>query len=99
MGNTISAIKTIIDEADRMRGAYYFIPPSSAGGRRSYERYHSHDEITWEEGGHVYTAKYTVSCSCKNVYASGEYTKDGNKTTLTTIKNSYKRMTAQGCMA
>lgn len=34
-----------------------------------------------------------MSCSCRKVYATGYYTKDGKKTTLTAIKNSYKRLT------
>ena len=91
---TLSAIAAIITEADRMRGAYFFQPPQTAGGRRSYERYHSHDTVTWTENGHTYTAAYTVSCTCSNVYASGNYTRDGKKATLTTIRNSYRRMTA-----
>lgn len=90
----INAIRTIIDEADKMRSAYFFTPPTSAGGRRSYERYHSHDQITWTESGHTYTAAYSVSCSCRNVYARGEYTRDGKPTTLTAIRNSYKRLLA-----
>lgn len=94
MKEIICKIGAIIDEAERMKGAYFFSPPGNASGRRSYERYHSHDMIEWTEGGHTYTAEYVVSCSCKNVYAYGKYTKDGNKTTLTAIKNSYKRLTA-----
>ena len=88
----ISRLTAIIEEADSMKAAYFYTPPMGAGARRSYEKHHSHDEITWEEGGHEYTAAYTVTCSCKNVYARGEYTKDGKKTTLTAIKNSLKRM-------
>ena len=89
----MESIKAIIDEAEAMRGAYYFNPPKAAGSRRSYEKAHSHPEITWEEGGHTYTAAFTVSCSCSNVYATGHYARDGEKTTLTAIKNSYKRLT------
>ena len=88
----IQAVRAIVAEADKMKNAYFFTPAGNASGRRSYEKYHSHPEIMWTEGGHAYTAKYTVSCSCKNVYASGTYTRDGQKTTLTTIKNSLKRM-------
>jgi len=88
----INQIEAIIAEAEAMKSAFYFRPPMTASSRRSYEKRHTHPEITWEEGGHTYTAEYTVSCSCKNVYASGTYTKDGKKTTLTAIKNSLKRM-------
>lgn len=87
-------IKQIIDEAEKMRGAYYFQPPKGAGARRSYEKYHSHDEVAWNEGGHNYTARFEVTCSCQNVYARGIYTRDGETTTLTAIRNSYKRMCA-----
>lgn len=88
----ISSLTAIIEEANTMKASYFFTPPMSAGERRSYEKYHSHDEISWAEGGHEYTAAYNVTCSCKNVYARGEYTRDGKKTTLTAIKNSLKRM-------
>ena len=90
----IAAIRDIIDEAEAMKSAYFFAPISHAGARRSYEKRHSHDEVCWTEGGHEYTASYTVSCSCRNVYANGEYTKDGKHTNLTAIRNSYKRMIA-----
>lgn len=93
MNNIISAIGAIIDEATEMKNAYFFTPPVNAGGRRYYKKQHSHNQVEWTEGGHTYTAEYIVSCSCKNVYAYGKYTKDGNKTTLTAIKNSYKRLT------
>lgn len=86
------SIKAIIDEAESMRGAYYYDSPKSAGSRRYYEKTHSHPLIEWSEGGHTYTAQFTVACSCANVYAFGRYTRDGKKTTLTAIKNSYKRL-------
>ena len=91
---TLAAIAAIITEAEHMRSAYFFQPPTSANSRRSYERRHSHDTVTWTENGHIYTAAYIVACSCANVYARGEYTRDGKKTTLTAIRNSYKRLGA-----
>ena len=89
-----NAIYDIIREAEAMKNAYFFKAPGSKSLRRSYERYHSRDMVKWTENGHEYTAKFIVECSCSNVYARGEYTKDGKKTTLTAIKNSYKRLTA-----
>ena len=92
----IQAVQSIIDEAEKMRNAYFFSAPQCAGMRRSYEKYHSHDKVTWTDGKDIFTAEYSVRCSCKNVYASGEYTKNGNKTTLTAIKNSLKRLQKEG---
>lgn len=88
----LEKILAIINEAEKMRNAYFFKPPMSAGMRRSYEKKHSHNEITWNEDNHVYTARYEVRCTCNNVYAKGYYTKDGKETTLTAIRNSYKRL-------
>ena len=91
---TIAAIAAIIDTAERLRNSYFFPPLQSAGTRRSYEKRHTHDTVTWTESGHTYTAAYSVRCTCSAVYASGDYTRDGKKTTLTAIRNSYNRMTA-----
>jgi len=88
----LTQIANIIAEAETMRGAYFFQSPRNAGARRSYEKYHSHDEVAWSEGGHDYTAKFDVSCTCSGVYAKGTYTRDGKATTLTAIRNSYKRL-------
>ena len=88
----VTEIGNIINEAEYMKKSYFWSPPERASARRSYERTHSHNRVEWEEGGHKYSAMYVVDCSCKNVYAKGYYTKDGNKTTLTAIKNSYKRL-------
>lgn len=93
MNTTIEAVKAIIEEAEAMKNAYFFKPPMNASSRRSYEKRHTHETVSWEEGGHQYTAAYEVSCSCSNVYAAGCYTKDGRKTTLTAIRNSLKRLT------
>lgn len=94
MESTIAAIQSIIAEADHMKKSYFWAPPSSAGARRSYERQHSHELVEWDDNGRHYTAEYTVSCSARNIYASGSYTRDGQKTTLTAIKNSLRRLQA-----
>lgn len=88
------ALAAIIKEAEEMRNAYFFHPPVTAGSRRAYEKKHTHERISWTENGHTWTAAYSVTCSCSNVYTNGVYTKDGKKTTLTAVRNSYKRMCA-----
>lgn len=89
---TVNAIRAIVKEAATMKNAYFFTAPQCAGMRRSYEKYHSHNMVSWKDGKDTFTAEYSVRCSCKNVYASGTYTKNGSKTTLTAIKNSLKRL-------
>lgn len=92
MNELISKIEAIVNEAECMKNSYFFSSLANASGRRYYEAKHSHEEITWTDGNNVFTAEYIVSCSCRNVYARGIYTKNGNKTTLTAIKNSLKRL-------
>ena len=85
-------IEAIINEAESMKNCYFWNSPTTASARRSYEKKLTHEEINWTDGKDTYTAEFVVTCSCKNIYAHGHYTKNGNKTTLTAIKNSLKRL-------
>lgn len=90
----IRKLSEIVREAERMQNTYWWNTPTSASGRRSYEKKHSHEKITWTENGSEWTASYTVVCTCSYIKASGDYTRDGRKTTLTAIRSSLNRMTA-----
>ena len=92
MDNILNSLESIMDSAERCKNAYFWQSPQSANSRRSFERENSVPEITWKDGKDVYTAEYAVKCSCNNVYARGIYTRNGRKTTLTAIKNSYNRL-------
>ena len=94
MNTLLESIREIIHEAEHMKNAYFWNPPAHASERRAYEKKHSHKEISWTENGNEFTAEYTVTCSCHNVYACGIYTKNGSRTTLTAIRNSYNRLRA-----
>lgn len=82
----------IIHTAEKFKNSYFWSSPSLASLRRKMERDNSYDTVEWIDGGNVYTAAFRVSCSVNNVYASGIYTKNGKKTTLTAVRNSYKRL-------
>lgn len=92
---TLGMIRDVLTAAEKMRGAYFFQSPGNASARRAYEVRNSAALVEWTEGGHEYSARFDVSCSCANVYARGIYTRDGAKTTLTAIRNSYKRMAGE----
>lgn len=94
MNATIAKIQAVIDCAEEMRNAYFWAPPGNASSRRWYEKKHSAERVEWEEGGRRYSAEFEASCSCRNIYARGYYYRDGQKTTLTAIKNSLKRLEA-----
>ena len=91
---TIVRLEDIIREAENLRGAYFFTSPSSSKARRAYEEEHSWGMVSWEENDDEYTAEFKVDCTGSHIYAKGCYTKNGNKTNLTAIKNSLKRLKA-----
>lgn len=92
MDETLNKIEQLIATAEKFRSSYLWKGPTSASARRSYEKRYSIPAFRWEEGGHSYAASFGVSCSTQNVYAKGEYYRDGKKTTLTAIRNSFRRM-------
>lgn len=94
MQKIIEQIKNLIETSEKLSGAYFWTSPTSAGARRSMEKRYSIPEFRWHENGNEYSAEFTVTCSCSNVYVRGAYKKNGKKTTLTAIKNSYKRLIA-----
>lgn len=89
---TLEKIEAVIEVAERMRTSFFWKPPTGAMMRRCYEKTNSIETVTWKESGHVYTARFETRCSCAHIYATGIYTKDGKKTTLLAIRNSYKRL-------
>ncbi len=90
--NTIDALEQILESSERHKNAYFMRPITHASARRAYEKKWSVPEVTWTDGGHIYTAAYTVTCTCTTIRACGHYTRDGEPTTLTAIRNSYNRI-------
>ena len=91
----LEALERIFAEHEYFRYSYMWTADNgSASSRAWYEKKHSVDPVTWSENGHEFKASFTVAQSRKNTYAKGHYYRDGEKTTLTAIKNSYKRMVA-----
>lgn len=89
---TINAVRSIVKQAEKFKGCYFWWPEKRAGARRYMEKRESRDTVEWTEGGHTYTARFVVKCFCSHIEAKGIYTKDGKKTTLVAIRNSLKRM-------
>ena len=88
-------IESIIATDEKFKDVYFLKPPANARGQRSYEKHHTIPFFTFEYNGVEYTCEYRISCSGSNVYAEGLYTRNGNKTSLTTIKNVLEKMKAE----
>lgn len=86
-------IERIEELAEKYRNCYFWSSEgTTADERRRQEARDSVPLISWTEGGHEYSAEWTLRISCKNYYINAEYTRDGKKTTFTAIRNSKKRL-------
>lgn len=61
--------------------------------RRDYEARNTIEKFAWTDpNGDEYTAEQIVTCSCQHIYAEAIYTRNGEKTTFTAVRNSARRM-------
>ena len=86
---TIEDLATLIHDDEKMKKSYLFTPPSIVS---SYKANDIHEEILWYEGGHIYRAELHCHNRGDFMLWLTFYTRDGNKATLTEIRNSYNRM-------
>ena len=84
----------VVEIADQMKNAYFWHPVGTASGRVYYDETHSacHE---WDEGGNHYSASFRTESSCAHIYTYRSYWKDGERTNLTAIRNSLKRLNGE----
>ena len=87
----LAAIEEVIDTAEYCKGSYFWSPAGNASSRRWQEEKYTHKAV-WREGGHDWTAETQMSQSCRNVYFWTVCMKDGVKTNMRAVKNSYDRL-------
>jgi len=78
-------LQEIINTHKKMRGAYFFRPPSSALRRRNYEIARS-SHMTFSINGVAYEIDQITECSCKNVYYSLSVVVGGRKKNVRALK-------------
>ncbi len=91
--NNITELEYLFNQDRKYKKCYFWNSYGNSQDRGRRSREESIPEFSWDEGGHHYTAEFVVEYKYSYVKARGHYTKDGKKTNLTAIKNSYKRMT------
>lgn len=87
----INNLENLIDTSERLKGAYFW-NGGNASSRDYTEKKYSVEKFEWNENGDNYSAEIIVKCSRANVYVTKNFTRNSKKTTLTAIKNSYKRL-------
>lgn len=81
-----TAVARYIELSEQFKNAYFFHPPTTASGRRSYEEHYSMPAVEFELCGQSWTLSFTVSCSCTSVYVIKEVTRNGLKTDIKRLK-------------
>lgn len=76
MDNTIETLNKVLELHEKMKGAYFYNPPTKASSRRYYEECNSLTS-EFEYKGDVYKIQQETSCSCKNIYYKIRYYKNG----------------------
>lgn len=87
--STKSEINSFVQQWEKLAGAYFWTPPSSASARRSYEKYQSRD-ISITIDSTVIEGSISVSCSCRNVYVTRKLVVNGEQKRITALKNLIK---------
>ena len=84
-------VEKAISQHEKFKNAYFWDPPSSAGMRRSYEKYHSwHLDFMYD--GKEYYYKSHVECSCRNVYYTGCFYINDTRVTMREFKKVLKEL-------
>lgn len=92
LSELVQEIERVVCLAEYYKNSYFWRPPVSATGRRILEQKDTTEVVKWTEGDDDYEASFTVRCSCKRIYATGRYIKNGKVTNLTAIRNSMNRI-------
>ncbi len=77
----------VVELNEKMGGAYFFSPPSSASGRRSYEKQNSL-QGQFRLKGNIYEISLETDCSCKIVYFRRNIKVNGQKKDIRAIKKA-----------
>lgn len=93
----VSLISSIIANHEMFKSSIKRSPRTYAE-RRAFEQRYRIPERSFRYNGHDYTVEYIVDCSGYCIYAKGYYYKDGERTTLTAIKNIHKQLLAKGVL-
>jgi hypothetical protein len=85
-GSTKAALVAFVDAAEKLKGSFFWSPPATAHGRRSYEERNSYPLFAFRFGQDEYTTEIKVSCSCRNIYVEKNITKNGARVDIRAIK-------------
>ena len=89
---SLEDLERLLQLHDMLQKCFHWSPPPTASARRSFETKFRASPVSWREGSHEYSAKPSLFCSAANIYYKAVFEVDGRRTNVTTIRNSFKRM-------
>ncbi len=89
--NVISTLTDIEKTSNKYKGCFFWQSPQKAADRRKQEFNESYDFTVF---GDVYNIELDLSISCSSFYFTKNIYFNGNKTTMTKIKNLKKKLVA-----
>jgi len=78
----------------KMKGVYFFTPPTIAGERRRYEKAHSRELLDFSVDDLRVMWEQIVECSCKNVYYKSIIMMNGVNKDIRAIKKCLRVIAA-----
>lgn len=93
--STNDLLADFINQWNKFSNCYFWMPPPSASGRRSYEKYHSRT-IDLTIGDNHIEGEIAVSCSCKNVYCTRTLKINGEQLRITALHRIIKNTVVEG---
>lgn len=82
----LTKLKKLIDIHDRYQHSFYYSPAPSAASRRFNEAKNSVPTFSFTFGGDLYSLAYEYRETCKNIYAKGQYYRNGIRITVREIR-------------
>lgn len=92
----LTLICAVIGNHEKFKKACFMRGFDTYKERQEFNKKYTIPRTEFTYNNHIYTVEYYVKAYNTGIYAKGYYTKDGNKTTLTAIKNIYKQLCAKG---
>lgn len=88
----LNVLKKFVAHCNYYKGSYFWTPFRKADDRRKSEEKAEFEEVEFEYMNNNYKISASATVSCKNFYFDKVIKRNGEKTTMTVIKNLIKKL-------
>lgn len=90
--NILNVLKEFVAHCDYYKGSFFWTPYLKAADRRKSEEKAEFEEVEFEYMDNNYKISASAIVSCKHFYFDKVIKRNGEKTTMTVIKNLIKKL-------